>query len=96
MFDEIDLPLDWPAEVNFHEAKAYCRWRGGGSRLLTELEHNVCRGLPEFESVSDDPIFCKGGPQVYNHNMVVGSSTVSFDIFHQFYLYFIYIILLLF
>ncbi|NCO73971.1 MAG: 5-histidylcysteine sulfoxide synthase [Cyanobacteria bacterium] len=26
MFDEIDLPLDFPVEVNHHEANAYCRY----------------------------------------------------------------------
>ena len=77
MYDEIDLPLDWPCEVNFYEAKAYCRWRGDDVRLLTELEHNVIRGLPEYENIKDDPIFCKG-PESYNHNMTFGSSTVSF------------------
>ena len=41
MFDEIDLPLDWPVEVNHHEAMAYCRWQGQGMRLMTEAEWNV-------------------------------------------------------
>ena len=40
MFDEIDLPLDWPAEVNHYEAMAFCRWKGDGIRLLTEAEWN--------------------------------------------------------
>ncbi|MEM9215985.1 MAG: 5-histidylcysteine sulfoxide synthase [Cyanobacteria bacterium P01_F01_bin.150] len=40
MFDEIDLPLSWPAEVNHYEAMAFCRWKGDGSRLLTEAEWN--------------------------------------------------------
>lgn len=38
MFDEIDLPLSWPVEVNHHEAIAYCRWLGNDSRLMTEDE----------------------------------------------------------
>ncbi len=41
MFDEIDLPLDWPVEVNHHEAMAYCRAQGRGIRLMTEAEWNV-------------------------------------------------------
>ena len=41
MFDEIDLPLDWPVEVNHDEAMAYCRWRGRGIRLMTEAEWKV-------------------------------------------------------
>ncbi|NET70126.1 MAG: 5-histidylcysteine sulfoxide synthase [Sphaerospermopsis sp. SIO1G2] len=39
-FDELDLPLDWPVEVNFYEAIAYCCWRGKGTRLMTEAEWN--------------------------------------------------------
>lgn len=41
MFDEIDLPLDWPVEVNHHEAMAYCRWKGKDIRLMTEAEWHV-------------------------------------------------------
>jgi 5-histidylcysteine sulfoxide synthase len=39
-FDEIDLPLDWPVEVNYYEAIAFCRWKGSEIRLLTEAEWN--------------------------------------------------------
>jgi 5-histidylcysteine sulfoxide synthase len=38
MFDEIDMPMDWPVEVNAHEAQAYINWLGNGARLLTEAE----------------------------------------------------------
>lgn len=41
MFDEIDLPLDWPVEVNHDEAMAYCRWQGNGVRLMSEAEWNI-------------------------------------------------------
>ena len=41
MFDEIDLPLDWPVEVNHYEAMAYCRWQGKDTRLMSEAEYNV-------------------------------------------------------
>ena len=41
MFDEIDLPLDWPVEVNHYEAMAYCSWKGKGIRLMSEAEWNV-------------------------------------------------------
>lgn len=40
-FDEMDLPLDWPVEVNYYEAMAYCRWKGEGTRLMNEAEYNV-------------------------------------------------------
>ena len=41
MFDEIELPLDWPVEVNHYEAMAFCRWKGNDIRLMSEAEYNV-------------------------------------------------------
>ena len=44
MFDVMEMPMDWPAEVNYHEAKAFCAWKGSDYRLPTEAEHHVMRG----------------------------------------------------
>lgn len=41
MFDALDLPLDWPVEVNHYEAIAYCRSQGEDVRLMTEAEWNL-------------------------------------------------------
>ncbi|WP_373478548.1 5-histidylcysteine sulfoxide synthase [Geminocystis sp.] len=42
MFDEIDLPLDFPVEVNHHEANAYCRYLsqklGNKYQLMSEAQ----------------------------------------------------------
>lgn len=38
MFDELPLPLSWPAEVTCHEARAYCAWKGSEWRLMWERE----------------------------------------------------------
>ena len=77
MFDVSDqLPLDWPVDVNFHEAKAFCAWKGGNTRLLSEAEHNACRGLAEFVEVADDPIYDEKSADSYNFNLTFGSSTV--------------------
>jgi 5-histidylcysteine sulfoxide synthase len=53
-FDEIDLPLDWPVEVNHYEALAYCQWQGAETRLMTEAEWNQSLKISEeiFESSS--------------------------------------------
>lgn len=40
----IEMPWEWPVDVNYHEAKAYCKWKGNGYRLLTEAEHHRIRG----------------------------------------------------
>ena len=42
MTEEIPMPWDWPVEVNYHEAKAFCNWKaqatGRPFRLPTEDE----------------------------------------------------------
>ena len=43
MFDLIDMPKNWPVEVNYHEAKDFCNWKGDDYRILTEAEHHAIR-----------------------------------------------------
>ena len=57
MTEEIDMPWDWPAEVNYHEAKAFCEWKGEQTgqviRMPTEDEwHLLCEqaGVQELGS----------------------------------------------
>ncbi len=42
MTEEVEMPWDWPVEVNYHEAKAFCNWKkqltGKAVRLPTEDE----------------------------------------------------------
>lgn len=42
MTEVVDMPWDWPVEVNYHEAKAFCNWKasvtGEPVRLPTEDE----------------------------------------------------------
>jgi putative 4-mercaptohistidine N1-methyltranferase len=42
MTEEVPMPWDWPAEVNYHEAKAFCNWKAATTkqpvRLPTEDE----------------------------------------------------------
>jgi 5-histidylcysteine sulfoxide synthase/putative 4-mercaptohistidine N1-methyltranferase len=47
MTEEVEMPWDWPAEVNYHEARAFCEWKreqtGLPIRLPTEDEwHRLC------------------------------------------------------
>ncbi|KMZ13407.1 Serine/threonine kinase [Candidatus Burkholderia humilis] len=45
MFNEIDLPLDWPAYVSYAEASAYARW--AGKALPTEAQwQRAATGVP--------------------------------------------------
>ncbi len=67
MFDELELPLAWPVEVNCHEARAFCRWRGEGWRLPSEAEYRrAAEGCPlvDGDSISSD---------AYNLNLAYGS-----------------------
>ncbi|MBT9314304.1 5-histidylcysteine sulfoxide synthase [Leptothoe spongobia] len=52
LFDDIEFPLDWPVEVNYYEAIAYCRWQGEGTRLMTEAEWTMvaadCNNTQDF------------------------------------------------
>jgi 5-histidylcysteine sulfoxide synthase/putative 4-mercaptohistidine N1-methyltranferase len=51
IFEIVSMPWDWPVDVNYYEAQAYCRWKTqkDGSpttnpyRVLTEAEHHVIR-----------------------------------------------------
>ena len=44
IFDVLEMPWDWPVDVNYHEAKAFCTWKGPQYRLPTEAEHHRMRG----------------------------------------------------
>ncbi|MDY6782944.1 MAG: 5-histidylcysteine sulfoxide synthase [Cyanobacteriota bacterium] len=70
MFDEIELPLDWPVEVNHHEAMAYCRWQGEGMRLMSEAEWN----LATYGTAKNDEARVELNPvEEYNLNLKFGS-----------------------
>lgn len=47
LLNEIPLPLNWPVEVNYLEAKAFCNWKDSSSdnyiRLPTEAEWHCLR-----------------------------------------------------
>lgn len=47
MLDVVDMPWDWPAEINYHEAKAFCNWKseatGTHVRMPTESEWHLLR-----------------------------------------------------
>jgi 5-histidylcysteine sulfoxide synthase len=53
MFDEIDLPLDFPVEVNYYEAMAYCNYlskqSGQEFRLMTEGEWHIASQKEDSE-----------------------------------------------
>lgn len=56
VFNEIELPLSWPVEVNYLEAKAFCNWKseqtGTTIRLPLEEEWHL---MLESEAIPDQP-----------------------------------------
>lgn len=76
IFDVIAMPWDWPVDVTYYEAQAYCRWKTEkeGSptsrpyRLLTEAEHHVIRHKDHSldaarENVSADKVMVTSGQE---------------------------------
>ncbi|MFC5289091.1 5-histidylcysteine sulfoxide synthase [Actinokineospora guangxiensis] len=65
IFEEIDMPWDWPVCVNYHEAKAFCAWKGEKDgtayALPTEAQFRVIRDLPDAPGVEDDPVLRYSG-----------------------------------
>jgi 5-histidylcysteine sulfoxide synthase len=62
IFDYLEMPLDFPVEVNAHEARAYCNWKNDGSRLLSEAEFLLIAKTNTAES--EDPLFAQ-----HRHNL---------------------------
>ena len=64
LIDETPLPLNWPVEVNYLEAKAFCQWKNAENkesdkaniRLLTEAEWFCLREKIEGDLVSWEDI----------------------------------------
>jgi formylglycine-generating enzyme required for sulfatase activity len=60
IFEIIEMPWDWPAEVNFHEAQAFCRWKQEQDRsqlhyrLITEAEFVSIKN-----NLENDPVLQK-------------------------------------
>ena len=79
MFDEMDLPLDWPVEVNHHEAMAYCRWKGKDIRLMTEAEWNIAHGHSTNGSHYNLDL-CYGSPTPVGQMETASSSSGLYDL----------------
>lgn len=73
MYDLLDLPMDWPAEVTAYEAEAFLKWKGDGARLMTEAEWKFA--TLEAPEKKGDPVFCNS----HNLSLAFGSpSPVGF------------------
>ncbi|EDQ91201.1 uncharacterized protein MONBRDRAFT_19935 [Monosiga brevicollis MX1] len=91
IFEEIDMPWDWPVNVNLHEAKAFANWRSRKAgltgenkyRLMTEAEHHRIRDQSMTQTslgVDRDPSMVADGramPEQFgmNLNLAYGSES---------------------
>jgi 5-histidylcysteine sulfoxide synthase/putative 4-mercaptohistidine N1-methyltranferase len=59
MTEEVEMRWDWPAEVNYHEAKAFCEWKaldsGRPVRLPTEDEWHRLAEVAQVTEVGAEP-----------------------------------------
>jgi len=80
LLTEMPLPLNWPVEVNYLEAKAFCQWRNSQScesdeqhiRLLTEAEWLCLR-----EKVNGDLMSWSEAPGNINREYYASSCPVD-------------------
>ncbi len=53
MLEEIEMPWDWPVDINYLEAKAFCQWKseqtGKNIRMPTEPEWHKLRDLMDTD-----------------------------------------------
>ena len=81
MTEEIPMPWDWPVEVNYHEAKAFCNWKaaetGQPFRLPTEDEWYR---LHELADLSEMP---PAAPAAANIHLDHGASSRPVNEFSQ-------------
>jgi 5-histidylcysteine sulfoxide synthase/putative 4-mercaptohistidine N1-methyltranferase len=85
MLEIIDMPWDWPVEVNYLEAKAFCNWKstttGEPIRLPTEEEWRRIRDISE---IPDQP-YWKQAPGNINLEHYASSCPVTLFRFGDLY-----------
>lgn len=60
MLNEVELPLNWPVDVNYHEAKAFCNYMSVKTGELIRLpSENEWLRLRDYAKV-DEPIYGNG------------------------------------
>lgn len=75
-FEVVPMQWDWPAIVNYHEAKAFCKWKsakdGRPYRLLSEAQHQALRQLSGFNNLDSESLVVR---EPANINLRAGSES---------------------
>lgn len=79
---EIDMPWDWPVDVNWLEAKAFCNWKAAqtGRRLRLPTEDEWVR-LLDHSGIPDEPDWGPAGAAPGNINLEHWASACPVDRF---------------
>ena len=85
MAEIIEMPMNWPVDVNYLEAKAYCRWKSdkekSAYRLLTEAEWYL---LYQRAGIEDVPAFDEKNANI-NFAHYASSSPINTFLFGDVY-----------
>lgn len=75
-FEIVEMQWNWPVVVNFHEAKAFCKWKSQldekDYRLPTEAEHQAMRLTCGLPNNSKESLIA---PAPFNSNLRFGSES---------------------
>lgn len=78
MLQEIAVPWDWPVEVNYLEAKAFCNWRSAQSSCRIRLpSEDEWHRLRDHVDILDEPDWPTPAP--FNINLEHAASSVPID-----------------
>jgi 5-histidylcysteine sulfoxide synthase/putative 4-mercaptohistidine N1-methyltranferase len=82
LLEEIDMPWDWPVDVNWLEAKAFCNWKAArtGKALRLPTEDEWVR-LLDHTGIPDEPYWGEAGTAPGNVNLEYWASACPIDRF---------------
>eukprot|EP00929_Paragymnodinium_shiwhaense_P107891 TRINITY_DN74234_c0_g1_i1.p1 TRINITY_DN74234_c0_g1~~TRINITY_DN74234_c0_g1_i1.p1 ORF type:complete len:941 (+),score=278.77 TRINITY_DN74234_c0_g1_i1:104-2824(+) len=91
IYETIDMQWDWPVDVNYHEARAYCAWKAeqdglsgaDAYRVITEGEHHLIRDntaqmAPARQDPYKDRALVAGGAEYFCNEAGAANSNLAY------------------